>query len=60
MICLNQSILQLYQTYKNLQEWVQAGLLVQSLIILLVFESKIFGWKHLYPLTKRIKPSILD
>ena len=35
----NQSILQLYQTYKNLEEKVQAGFLIQSLIILLVFQS---------------------
>ena len=35
MMCLNQSILQLYQTYKNLQD----GLLIESLIILLVFQS---------------------
>ena len=30
MIYLNQSILQFYQTYKNLYERVQTGLLIQS------------------------------
>ena len=39
MIYLNQSITQLYQTYKNLQEKVQAGLLIQAHIILSVFQS---------------------
>ena len=38
MMCLNKSILELYQTYKNLQEKVQAGLSIQSLIIPLVFQ----------------------
>ena len=31
MMCFNQSILKLYQTFKNLQEKVQGGLLIQSL-----------------------------
>ena len=35
----NQSILQLYQTYKNIYENIQDGLLIQSMIILLVFQS---------------------
>ena len=35
----NQSILQLNQTYKTLLEIVQAELLIQSLIIILVFQS---------------------
>ena len=39
MMCFNQSILQLYQAYKRLWEKVQAELLIQSLIILLVFQS---------------------
>ena len=40
-IHLNQFMLQLYQTYKNRQEKVQAGLLIRSLIIVLVFQSTI-------------------
>ena len=39
IMCFNQSILQLYQTYKNLKEKAQIGLLIQSLIILLLFQS---------------------
>ena len=39
MMCLNQSTLQLYQTYKNIQEKVQAGLLIYSLIIIFVLQS---------------------
>ena len=42
MMCFNQSILQLYQTYKGLWEKVQVGLLIELLIILLVFQSIIF------------------
>ena len=38
-ICFNQYILLLQQTYKTLQEKIQAGLLIQSLIVLLVFQS---------------------
>ena len=38
MMCFNQSILQLYQTYKNLQGKAQAGLLIQSQIIMLVLQ----------------------
>ena len=41
MVCLNQFILQLYQTEKSLSENVQVRLLIQSLIILLVFQSVI-------------------
>ena len=39
IMCFNQSILHLYQTYKNLKEKAQIGLLIQSLIILLLFQS---------------------
>ena len=39
MMCLNESFRQLYQAYKNLHEKVQAGLLIQSVIILLIFQS---------------------
>ena len=39
MMHLNQSILQLYETYKNLLEKIQAGLLNQPLIIILVFQN---------------------
>ena len=39
MMRFNQPILQLYQTCKNLSEKVQTRLLIQSLIILLVFQS---------------------
>ena len=38
MMCY-QSIEQLYQTYKIFEEKAQAGLLIQSLIILLFFQS---------------------
>ena len=41
MMCFNQSILQLFPTYKNIQEKIQAGLLIKSSIILLVFQKKI-------------------
>ena len=37
MMYFNKSIPQFYQTYKNRYENVQAGLLIQSLITLLVF-----------------------
>ena len=49
IMCFNQSILQLQQAYKNknLQENAQVGLLIQSLIILLVFQSMILQ-KELY------------
>ena len=36
---LNQSLVQLQNTFKNLQEKVQGGLLIQSWITLLVFQS---------------------
>ena len=32
LMCLNQSILQLYKTYKNIQEKVQVGLLIGWII----------------------------
>ena len=38
-MCFNQSILQLYQTYKSLYENVQAGSLIQSKIKVLIFQS---------------------
>ena len=38
---LNQSMLQLYQTYKNLLQKVWAGLLIQWSITLLIFQSTI-------------------
>ena len=41
MMRFNQSILQLCPTYKNIQEKIQAGLLIKSSIILLVFQKKI-------------------
>lgn len=41
MMYLNQSILQLYQAYKTFQEKVQTRLLIQSQIIILVFQSTI-------------------
>ena len=41
MMYLNQSILQLYQVYKTFQEKVQTRLLIQSQIIILVFQSTI-------------------
>ena len=39
MMYLNQIILQLYQVQKVIQEQVQAGLLIQSLSIILVFQN---------------------
>ena len=39
MVYLNQSILQLYQTYQHLYENVQAGLSIQSLSIILVYQN---------------------
>ena len=39
MMCFNQFILQLSQTYKNLQENVHSGLLIRSLIILKIIIS---------------------
>ena len=36
-----ESMLQLYQTYKNLYEMFQAGLLIESFTIALVFQSRI-------------------
>ena len=46
MMCFNQPILQLYQAHKNLLEKVQAGLLIQPLIILGAFraQSKASAW----------------
>lgn len=41
MMYLNQSILQLYQAYKTFQEKVQTRLLIQSQMIILVFQSTI-------------------
>ena len=41
MMYLNQIILQLYQVYKVIQEQLQAGLLIQSLSIVLVFQNMI-------------------
>ena len=41
----NQSILQLYQTYKDLHEKVQTDLLVHLLIMQLVFQSIILYLK---------------
>ena len=41
MMRFNQAILQLYQIYENLHKKVQGGLLIQSLIILLVFQTAI-------------------
>ena len=51
MMFFNQSILQLYKTYKNLQEKVQAESLIQSLILLTLFQSIFFSWKQLYKIT---------
>ena len=42
MIYLNQSILQLYQTHKNLYKKVQLGLLIHSKIIIFIFQSTTF------------------
>ena len=39
MMYLNQYILKLYQTHKSLYEKAQAGLLIQSLTITLVFQN---------------------
>ena len=39
MTYLNQSILQLYQVYKHLEEKDQAGLLIQSWSIMFLFQS---------------------
>ena len=39
MMYLNQMILQLYQVYKVIQEQVEAGLLIQSLSIILIFQN---------------------
>ena len=41
MMYLNQLILRLYQTYKNILEKLRAGFLIQSLITLLIFQSTI-------------------
>ena len=41
IISFNGSIVQLQQTYRNLQEKAETEFLIQALIILLVFESKI-------------------
>ena len=38
---LNRSILQLYETFKHPQEKAQAGLLIQSMTIILIFQNKI-------------------
>ena len=38
MMYLNQSLLRLYQIYKNLLQNVQAGLLIQLSITLLIFQ----------------------
>ena len=46
MMFLNQFILRLYQTYKNLQEKIQVGLLTQSQIMILIFQSKIAYLKN--------------
>ena len=54
MMYLNQSILQLYQIYKNFQEKVQAGLLIPSQKIILIFQNVIFSCQHLYQITKKI------
>ena len=39
MMYLNQSLVLLHQTYKDLYEKVQAGLLIQSQIIILIPQS---------------------
>ena len=41
MIYLNQSILRLYQTYKNTLEKFRVGLLIQSSVTLLTFQTTI-------------------
>ena len=43
MMYLNQSILRLYQTYKNLLEKILVGLLIQAKMIsnILIFQSRI-------------------
>ena len=43
MMYLNQSILRLYQTYKNLLEKILVGLLIQAKMIsnILIFQSRV-------------------
>ena len=41
MMYLNQSIIQLYQTYENILEKVKTGLLILQLVTLLIFQSTI-------------------
>ena len=54
MMYFNESVLQLYQTYKNLLKQVQVRLLLQTLTTILVFQNTIFQPAAIRKLTKQL------